>query len=76
MLHKNAMTDPAGTLEKALERDPLYAKHHGPLTMLDLAVGEVLGYPFQQNPHSKALEVFLSGLPNANDEVNFPLSKV
>jgi len=48
MLHKNAMTDLAGALEKSLGAGPLNVKHHGPLPMLDLALGEVLGFPFQQ----------------------------
>ncbi len=58
------MTDLAGTLEKALERHPLNVKHDRPLPLLDLTLGEVPGYPSDVNksPHSKASEVFPTGL--------------
>jgi hypothetical protein len=43
------MTDPAGTLEKALERNLLNAKHGCSLPLLDLTLGELLGYPSNSN---------------------------
>ena len=43
------MTDPAGTLEKALERNLLNVKHDRSLPLLDLTLGEVRGYPYNLN---------------------------
>ena len=43
------MTDPAETLEKALERNLLNVEHDRQLTILDLTLGEVLGYLFNFN---------------------------
>jgi hypothetical protein len=43
------MTDSAGTLEKALERNLFNVRHKRPLPLLDLALGEVLGYPCHFN---------------------------
>jgi hypothetical protein len=48
-LQKIAKADPAGTLEKALERNLLKVKHDRLLTLLDLTLGEVLGYPCNVN---------------------------
>jgi len=45
MLQKIAMTDPAGTLEKALGRNIFNVKHDRPLPLLDLTLGEVLDDP-------------------------------
>ena len=44
-----AMTDSTGTLEKALERNLLKAKHDRSIALLDLTLGELLGYPFNFN---------------------------
>jgi hypothetical protein len=49
MLGKVAMTDPAGTLEKALERNLLNVKHDHPLPLLELNLSEVLGNPSNSN---------------------------
>ena len=43
------MTDPVGTLEKALERNLLKVEHDRPLPLLDLTFGEVHGYPSNLN---------------------------
>jgi hypothetical protein len=45
------MTDPAETLEKALERNLLNVEHDRlpPAAGLDLTLGEVLGYPSNFN---------------------------
>ncbi len=43
------MTDLVGTLKKALERNLLNVEHIRPLPLLDLTLGEVLGYPFNSN---------------------------
>ncbi len=42
---KIVVTDPAGTLEKALERNLLNVQHDRPLPLLDLTFGGVLGNP-------------------------------
>ncbi len=46
---KIVVTDPAGTLEKALERNLLNVKHDRSLPLLNLTLGEVLGYPSNSN---------------------------
>ncbi len=43
------MTDPAGTLERALERNLLKVEQDDLLPLLDLTVGEVRGYPCNLN---------------------------
>jgi len=43
------MTDPAGTLEKALERNLLNVEHDRPLPLLDLTLGGVHGCPTNLN---------------------------
>ncbi len=42
---KTAPADSAGTLEKALERNLLDAKHGCPFPLLDFTLGELLGDP-------------------------------
>ena len=49
MLQKIAMTDSAGTLEKALERDLLNVKHGRPLPLRDFNWGRILRYPYNLN---------------------------
>jgi hypothetical protein len=44
-----APVDPSGTLEKALERNLSKVKHHRPLPLLDLTLGEVLNDPSHSN---------------------------
>jgi hypothetical protein len=46
---KIALSDPAGTLEKALERNIFNVKHDRPLPLLDLTLGEVLDDPSDSN---------------------------
>ena len=48
-LQKNRQTDPAGTLEKALERNLFNVRHDRPLPLLDLTLGEVRVYPYNLN---------------------------
>jgi hypothetical protein len=60
------MTDPPGTLEKALERHLMRVNPDLPLPLLNLILGEVpVTHPMSINPHSKASEVFPAGLSNA-----------
>jgi len=49
MLQKKTMTDPAGTVEKALERNLLNVEHDPPLPLIDLTLGEVHGCPSNLN---------------------------
>jgi hypothetical protein len=49
LLQKIAITDPAETLEKALERNLLNVEHDRLLPMLGLTLGEVFGYPSNSN---------------------------
>jgi hypothetical protein len=49
MLQDIAMTDPAGTLEKALERNISTGKHDRLLPLLNLTLGEVLDVPSDSN---------------------------
>jgi len=67
---KIAVTDPVGTLEKALDRNLRKVKHNHTLPLLDLSSGEVVDVPtrFRENPHSKALEVFPTGLANVTTD--------
>ena len=73
MLQKIAMTDPAGTLEKALERNLLKVEHDRPLPLLDLTFGEVHGYPSNLNPAVggtfQGVGSVLGGAVQCNDEV-------
>jgi len=65
------MTDSTGTLEKALERNLLKAKHDRSIALLDLTLGELLGYPFNFNetriPRRRKC---FRGSAQCNDEVN------
>ena len=45
MLQKSAVTEPAGTLEKALERNIPIVKHGHALPLLELTLGEFLDAP-------------------------------
>jgi hypothetical protein len=49
MLQKIAMTDPAGTLEKALGRNIFNVKHDHQLPLLNLTLGEVVDDPSDYN---------------------------
>jgi hypothetical protein len=52
MLKKSVIADPAGTLEKALERNLFNVRHNRSLPLLDLTLGGVLGYPCHFNKTS------------------------
>jgi len=48
-VQNNRPTDPAGTLEKALERNLFNVSHDRPLPLLDFTLGGVFGYPYNLN---------------------------
>jgi len=62
---KNAMTDPRGTLQEALEGNILNVKHCRLLPLRDLPLGKIFVNlsDSQKTRFSKALEVFPAGLP-------------
>jgi len=49
MLKKNRQNRPGRDAEKALERNYLNIRHHGPLPLPDFTLGEVADKPFNFN---------------------------
>jgi len=71
------MTDPPGTLAKALERNLLNVTYDRPFPLLGLTLGQALGYPSDSNkPAFQGVGSVPGGSAQCNREVKLPLASL